>query len=123
MQFSRRWSIYDCLDEAYVSFFGAVPAAWDDAMVARWSANSLGMPWPERMRRSRRRMAAARPRRAARWSSSLKVVQSIPLDQADIECLIQGLRLVMPYTQRIDRLIDLLEQIREVGRQGTRGSG
>ena len=52
-------------------------------------------------------MAAARPRRADRWSSSLKVVQSIPLDDGDIECLIQGLRLVMPYTQRIDRLIRL----------------
>jgi hypothetical protein len=39
-----------------------------------------------------------------------QVVQSIPLDQADIECLIQGLRLVTPCTQRIDRLIDLLEQ-------------
>jgi hypothetical protein len=23
MQFSRRWSIHDCLDEAYVPFFGA----------------------------------------------------------------------------------------------------
>ena len=39
-----------------------------------------------------------------------QVVQSLPLDQADIECLIQGLRLVMPCTQPIDRLIDLLEQ-------------
>jgi hypothetical protein len=28
-----------------------------------------------------------------------------------LECLIQGLRLVTPCTQRIDRLIDLLEQI------------
>jgi len=27
-----------------VSLFGA---AWDDAMVARWSANPLGMLWPE----------------------------------------------------------------------------
>jgi hypothetical protein len=35
------------LDEAYVPFFGALGAAWDDAMVARWSANSLGMLWPE----------------------------------------------------------------------------
>jgi hypothetical protein len=34
-----------------------------------------------------------------------------------IECLIQGLHLVTPCTQRIDRLIDLLEQIRG-GRQG-----
>jgi hypothetical protein len=34
-----------------------------------------------------------------------QVVQSIPLDEADIECLIQGLRLVTPCTQRIDRLI------------------
>jgi hypothetical protein len=50
-----------------------------------------------------------------------QVVQSIPLDQTDIECLIQGLRLVTPCTQRIDRLIDLLAQIRDGGRQGTRG--
>lgn len=27
--------------------FGAFGTAWDDAMVARWSANSLGMLWPE----------------------------------------------------------------------------
>jgi hypothetical protein len=31
----------------YVPFFGAFGAAWDDAMVARWSANPLGMLWPE----------------------------------------------------------------------------
>jgi hypothetical protein len=51
------WSIYkwgwqfsgsQALDEAYVPFFGAFGAAWDDAMVARWSANPLGMLWPER---------------------------------------------------------------------------
>jgi hypothetical protein len=41
-----------------------------------------------------------------------QIVQSVPLDEADIECLIQGLRLVTPCTQRINRLIDLLEQIR-----------
>ena len=29
------------------SSFGAFGAAWDDAMVARWSANPLGMLWPE----------------------------------------------------------------------------
>jgi hypothetical protein len=46
-----------------------------------------------------------------------QIVQSIPLAEADIECLIQGLRLVSPGTQRIDCLIDLLEQIRG-GRQG-----
>jgi hypothetical protein len=44
-----------------------------------------------------------------------QVVQSIPLDEADIECLVQGLRLVSPCTQRIERLIDLLEQIRAPG--------
>jgi hypothetical protein len=43
---------------------------------------------------------------------------SIPLDDADIECLIQGLRLVTPCAQRIDRLIDLLEQIRDRGPTG-----
>ncbi len=35
------------LDEAHVPFLGAFGAAWDDAMVARWSANPLGMLWPE----------------------------------------------------------------------------
>ena len=34
------------LDEAYMPFFGALGAAWDDAMVARWSANPLAMLWP-----------------------------------------------------------------------------
>ena len=52
-----------------------------------------------------------------------QVVQSIPLDEADIECLIQGLRLVTPCTPRIDRLIDLLEQIRDGSRHATGGSG
>ncbi len=42
-----------------------------------------------------------------------KVVQSIPLDQHDIECLIDGLRQVTPCTPRIDRLVDLLTQIRD----------
>jgi hypothetical protein len=64
--------------------------------------------------------------RAHRATIQLKVhrqiVQSIPLDDADIECLVQGLRLVTPCTQRIDRLIDLLEQIRGGGQQGTMGS-
>jgi hypothetical protein len=32
------------LDEAYVPFFGAFGAAWDDAMVAHCSASPLGMP-------------------------------------------------------------------------------
>ena len=45
------WTIYrwgwqftgsEGLDEAYVPFFGASGAAWDDAMVARWSANPSG---------------------------------------------------------------------------------
>jgi hypothetical protein len=30
-----------------VPFFGAFVTAWDDPMVARWSANPLGMLWPE----------------------------------------------------------------------------
>jgi hypothetical protein len=62
---------------------------------------------------------------ARRATIQLKVhrqlVQSVPLDDTDIECLIRGLRLVIPRTQRTDRLIDLLEQIRDGGRQGTRG--
>jgi hypothetical protein len=36
-----------------------------------------------------------------------QIVQSIPLDDADIGCLLQGLRLVTPCTQRFDRFIDL----------------
>jgi hypothetical protein len=52
-----------------------------------------------------------------------QVAQSIPLDEADIDCLLQGLRLVTPCTHRIGRLIDLLEQIRDGGRQGARGPG
>jgi hypothetical protein len=35
------------LDEACLPFLAASDAAWYDAMVARWSANPLGMPWPE----------------------------------------------------------------------------
>jgi len=62
---------------------------------------------------------------ARRATIQLKVhrqlVQSVPLDDTDIECLIRGLRFVTPCTQRVDRLIDLLEQIRDGGRQGTRG--
>lgn len=60
---------------------------------------------------------------ARRATIQLKVhrqlVQSIPLDDADLECLIRGLRLVTPCTGRINRLIDLLEQIRSAGREGT----
>ena len=37
-----RWGIHDCLDEAYVPFFGAFGTARDDAIIARWSANPLG---------------------------------------------------------------------------------
>ena len=47
MQFSRRASIHDCLDEAYVPFFGAFGTARDDTIIARWSANPLAMLWPE----------------------------------------------------------------------------
>jgi hypothetical protein len=52
-----------------------------------------------------------------------QLVQSIPLDDADMECLTQGLWLVTPCTQRFVRLIDLLKQFRAGGRQGTRGPG
>jgi hypothetical protein len=30
-----------------VPFFSAFRAAWSDAMFARWSANPLGIFWPE----------------------------------------------------------------------------
>jgi hypothetical protein len=52
-----------------------------------------------------------------------QIVQSVPLDEADIECLIECLRLVSPCTPRTDRLIDLLEQIRDGGRRGAAGRG
>jgi hypothetical protein len=52
-----------------------------------------------------------------------QVVQSIPLDLPDIECLIEGLRQVTPCTQRIDRLVDLLQQIRDRGRQAAGAPG
>ena len=44
------WQFFggEALDQAYVPHFGAFGAAWDDAMVARWSANPLGMLWPKR---------------------------------------------------------------------------
>jgi hypothetical protein len=32
---------------AYVASFGAFGAGWDDATVARWSANPLDMLWPK----------------------------------------------------------------------------
>jgi hypothetical protein len=48
------------------------------------------------------------------------IVQSIPLDEADVECLIDGLRQVTP-SHRIDRLIDLLQQIRDRSRRATGG--
>jgi hypothetical protein len=48
------------------------------------------------------------------------VVQSVPLDQQDIECLIDGLRQVTPCTPRVARLVDLLEQIRDRGQEATR---
>jgi hypothetical protein len=44
-----------------------------------------------------------------------QIVQSIPLDEADIDCLIQGFAPRDACTQRIDRLIVLLEQIRGGG--------
>jgi hypothetical protein len=48
---ANSWTIYrwgwqftgsEALDEAYMPFVGAFRAAWDDAMVARWSANPRG---------------------------------------------------------------------------------
>jgi hypothetical protein len=47
------------VDEAYVPFFGAFGAAWDDAMVVRWSANPLGMLWPYRYPGPARRVLPA----------------------------------------------------------------
>ena len=49
-----------------------------------------------------------------------EVVQGVPLDQQDVECLIDGLRQVVPCTPRIDRLVDLLVQIRDRGQEATR---
>ena len=69
-RFGYQFTGSEALDEAYVPFFGAFGAAWDDAMVARWSANPLGMLWPEM---DAAVVAAAvvevvhRPRRGGRW--------------------------------------------------------
>jgi hypothetical protein len=49
-----------------------------------------------------------------------KIVQSVPLDQQEIECLIDGLRRVTSCTPRIDRLVDLLVQVRDRGQEATR---
>ena len=46
-RWDRQFSGSQALDGAYVPFFSAFSAAWDDAMVARWSASPLGMLWPE----------------------------------------------------------------------------
>ena len=46
-RFGYQFTGSEAMDEAYVPFFGAFGAAWGDAMVARWSANPLGMLWPE----------------------------------------------------------------------------
>jgi hypothetical protein len=35
------------VDEAYVPFFGAFGADWDNSVALRWSASPLGMLWPE----------------------------------------------------------------------------
>ena len=37
----------EVLDGVYVLFFGALSAAWDHAMVARWSVKPVGMLWRE----------------------------------------------------------------------------
>jgi hypothetical protein len=47
-RFGYQFAGSEALDEAYVPFFGAFGAAWDDAMVARWSADPLGRLWSER---------------------------------------------------------------------------
>ena len=46
-RFGYQFTGSEALDEAYVPFFGAFGVAWNDAMVARWSANPLGMLWPK----------------------------------------------------------------------------
>jgi hypothetical protein len=75
------WTVYkwgwqfsgsQVLDEAYLPCFDA---AWDDAMVARWSANPLGMLLPEMMRRLWRHApmeVGHRPRHGGRWWSRLQ---------------------------------------------------
>jgi hypothetical protein len=45
-RFGYQFTGAEALDQAYVPFFGAFGTACDDAMVARRSANPLGMPWP-----------------------------------------------------------------------------
>jgi hypothetical protein len=55
-----------------VPFFGAFGAAWDDALVARWSANPLGMLWPEMDAAFVTPGWAARLQHGGRWSSLLR---------------------------------------------------
>jgi hypothetical protein len=57
-RWGRQFTGSEEFDEAYVPFFGAFGAAWDDAMLARWCASPLGTLWPEWMRRLSRRVVA-----------------------------------------------------------------
>jgi hypothetical protein len=70
-KWSWQFSGSQALDEAYVPFFGAFGAAWDDAMVARWSPNPLGMLWPELDAAFVTSGGSGGQARAGRWSSSL----------------------------------------------------
>jgi hypothetical protein len=53
---------------------GTLGATWDGAMVARWSANPLGMLWPESDAAFVTSGGGRRPadRSGGRWSSSLR---------------------------------------------------
>ena len=47
VQLSRDGECRAGLGEAYVPFFSAFRTAWNNSMFVRWSANPLGMLWPE----------------------------------------------------------------------------
>jgi hypothetical protein len=71
-------------------------------MVARWSVSPFGMLWPAMDAAFVTSDGGGPTARADRWSSSLKVVQSIPLDDGDIEWPDPGTGTGDPCTQRID---------------------
>ena len=98
-------------------------------VIFRVASRSGGRPRAAEIVERRRALGSRRVDRAMARRATIQrkvhrpIVEGMPSDDADIECLIQGLRLVTPCTQPIDRLIDLLEQIRGGGQPGRVGPG
>jgi len=54
----------------YVQFLGAFGAAWDDALIAHWSAHPPGMLWPQTdagLAPGWRKTAGGRRQSGGRW--------------------------------------------------------